>query len=438
MRKIGFGFLGLVLVGIIYYFTLGKTQLITEVKQQVSSELTLLQKEGFSVDNRKVQERQEYFELSLNDTQKALAFFNTHGVAMSANDIKALEGSKLGIGLQYLPDSYTSVAMDITPLTLPTKLTQNADASQKKSLEALQKLLDKKALQVHIAMNKLGNGFKGYLKDIDETIETQEKAHLTLHALSFEGTLEKGRLHSFTQKLQDLTLSISQEFNTTLTDLVNTYENSGKGYKNSYTFASLKLSADHNNIEIKDVTMESISSIENKLASIEVINQSNQIEVLVKNKHYLLDDVNFTSLAKNLDISAFEKLQTIDPENKEEINKVITQLLSKGVAFSIPTLSVGHLTLEKERLEGFDINAHFNIDKNIPIATLQNNPMGTLPYIDANLKIALSPSLMSYIIKDPKAMLAMMMFQPKNINGKKVYQVEIKDGKALLNGKPIF
>ena len=69
------------------------------------------------------------------------------------------------------------------------------------------------------------------------------------------------------------------------------------------------------------------------------------------------------------------------------------------------------------------------------LAALEQSPMAAIGAMDANLHLTLSNQLLELIAKQPQAMLVMMLFQPKDVNGQKVYKVELKDGTLSVNGK---
>ena len=93
---------------------------------------------------------------------------------------------------------------------------------------------------------------------------------------------------------------------------------------------------------------------------------------------------------------------------------------------------------ENQKLEGFKLSSSFDIDKTLDLATLKQNPMAAIGAMDASLHLILSNQLLELIAKRPQAMLVMMLFQPKDINGQKVYKVELKDGKLTVNGTPMM
>ena len=89
-------------------------------------------------------------------------------------------------------------------------------------------------------------------------------------------------------------------------------------------------------------------------------------------------------------------------------------------------------------MEGFHLNTSLRIDKSVNIVELQENPMLALNALTANLDLNLSKELYTFIKQQPEAMMPMMLFQPKEVNGKMVYTVELKDGSISVNNSPVM
>jgi len=79
----------------------------------------------------------------------------------------------------------------------------------------------------------------------------------------------------------------------------------------------------------------------------------------------------------------------------------------------------------------------FSINKGTDLAVLQQNPFAILSAVNTKTKIVLSDALFTLIAQQPQAMLLAMFIQPKIVNGKKVYEVELKDGKFSVNGSAL-
>ena len=63
-------------------------------------------------------------------------------------------------------------------------------------------LFTDKIFLVHIDINKMLNGFKGYVKDIDKTFEENgQQASLTMHSFVFSGDIKEEQITSIQQQL---------------------------------------------------------------------------------------------------------------------------------------------------------------------------------------------------------------------------------------------
>jgi len=194
MKKIGLGVLGVVAVAAIYYFTSGSEQLTLQMKEQVDAEIATLQTQGFTVEGREVSEKKEHFVISLNEPKKVATYLTAQGVQTSIKDIEALKGFKIGVDVNYLPDTYSAASFDMYPVTLPSTLTSAVmDEEEKKNLQQIKKMIEKKTFLVHLNVNKLGTGFKGYMKDINEVLKGKNPVTLTMTALNFTGDLKDDR-----------------------------------------------------------------------------------------------------------------------------------------------------------------------------------------------------------------------------------------------------
>jgi len=438
-KKLGLGFIGLIIVGAIYYFMAGSQQLTVQMKKQVNTELTSIQKEGFSVENRDIQKEKEHFVLSFDDTNKIAKFLTRQGLQLNVNDASFLKGFKLGIDVNYLADAYSAVAFDIYPLALPSLILSIAEDDKEKAI--LQKLLDKKTFLAHIAVNKLGTGFKGNMKDINEVLHGKQNVTLKMQGLTFSGDIKAQRISSIKEEVSTLSLLVDDDVAFTFSGVKSDYLITGKtpyDYRMNYSIDKMQAHASSKfNLLANDIVMHSDSTVKNGLASGSMQAKTKSMQVTTKAKTYLFDTFAFKTHAKGLDISAFEKLQEINVNNEQEVNALLQQMMSKGVSFEIPTFSVQNIEAEGQKLNGFDITAHVNLDKSFDITALQVNPMSALSSVDANLHLSLSKELFGLVAQVPQAMMALMLFQPKDENGKKVYNLELKDSKFTVNGMPV-
>ena len=439
MKKLGLGIIVLIVMGAIFYLTVGSTQLTTELKIQVNAQLSSLQKKGFSIQNREVKESQEHFTLSFDDPQKITHFLNKHGVQITLEDAKRFKGLTLGVDVHYLPDTYTSVSFDVYPIALPTVLISSAtNTEEKQVLAQVEKILEKKSLLMHVAINKLGTGFKGHMKDIDEILKGEKDIQLTLESLTFNGDLKDDAIYSVKQDLKTFSVKVPDEMFITFKDLTSDYKVTGKtsyDYHAQYNIANMTIDiAPDLNIVTKNMAVSSTSLVKDELVSGTMTSKVERVDLKDKGQAYALNTLVFDINAGNLDINAFEKLQQADVNDKKLMNDLMQQFFAKGVYFKIPAFSVETIENDGKKLKGFTINAKVNLDKSFDIMALDTNPMSVLSSVDANLNLNFSQDLLDIVAQQPQAMMTLMIFQPKDVNGTKVYELKLQDGKLTVNG----
>jgi len=442
MKKIGLGLGALIVAATVYYFTIGSGQIIEEIKSQVNTQLTTLETEGFTIEDRKVEEKKEHFVITFADTNKISSFLFRQGMQINAEDAKALKGLKIGVDTHYLPDAYSSVAFDMYPVALPEVLISSRP-EDKEVLADIKKMLKKKTFLVHVAIKKTGNAFKGHLNDINETMNEHDQAiELQLQSFKFAGDLKENSIHSIKQTLDNFSIFSKDEIKVALTNIASKYEVTGNtlyDYKTHYSVENIVIGIESNlDVTIKDVHVLSRSSVQNDIASGSIKTTVGHTHIADEKEPYNLENFVFEMKASNIDITAMEKLQKADLADEKVMNEILKQMFSKGVHFAISTLSLESIESDGQKIDGFDLNAQITLSKNFDLLSLEKNPLSALETVNADLKLLFSKELFELVSEQPQAMMALMMFQPKDENDKKVYKLQLKDGKFTVNDKPMM
>ena len=444
MRKLGLSLLTLIVVAAIYYFTSGSTQLALQMKEKVDAQIATLQNKGFVVTAKEIDTKKEHFVITMDDSEKIAAFLTAKGMQTTAKDLESLKGLKIGVDVEYLADAYSAVSFDMYLLSLPTSFSSaNVSEDDKKVLKQIEKMIEKKTFLLHLDVNKLGSSFKGYMKDIDEVIEDDKKVKLSMKSLKFTGDIDDNKLAGIKQTLKHI--AIQQEDNgldVKMDNLTSNYQVTGASnydYVTDYTVENISIFADDSfKMTMKNFTMDSTSKEKDGLLSVTANSTLDTIDFKDGQKSGSLKSLVFDIQANNFDIEALSKLETIDPNNEKELRSVAQQLISKGIQFSISNFSVKQIEVDKKKLDGFTLTSTFDIDKSLDLSSLEKNPMAAIGAMDANLKLTLSSQLFGLIAQQPQAVMAMMLFAPKDVNGKKVYKVELKNGKLTVNERPVM
>lgn len=443
MKKLSLAIFAIIIIAVIYYMTSGSTQLTSEMKAQVNSELTSLQTQGFSVQGREISEKKEHFVISFDEPEKIAAYFTQQGAQLTVEDAAVFKGLQIGVDLSYLADAYSGISFDLYPLSLPESITSSASTpDDKKILSQIEKMLEKKTFLIHCDINKMGTGFKGYMKDIEEVLKSDTNVKMVLNKLEFSGDIKEDRVQSFQQTLQSISIDTDDAFNFTLNGLKSNYRITGAtlyDYKTEYSIEKITMQEKGVMLFMADY-FEAMSDakVKDSLLNTTLKTKTKSIVITDKDNKIILDTFLFNMKAENLDIKALEALGKMDPNNEKEINAGLQKLLSHGVQLEIPEFSVAKIENLGQKMEGFHLSTLLHIDKSLNIAALQQNPLLALNTLNANLDLSLSNELFTLIGQQPQAVMVMMLLQPKNVNGKKVYKIELKGGRLTVNGSPVM
>lgn len=447
MKKTGLGIIAVIVVAILYYFTVGSAQVTEEMKMRVNTELNMIEKNGFTVDEREVKPKSEHFILTFDDPEKIVKFFKQQGTEMALEDAAALKGLQIGVDLQYLNDTYSALSVDMYPLNLPSAIsnTRDMDASDKVFIEQLNDMLGRKALLVHVDFNKVLSNFKGYVKDIHETFKVETVARIDLEGTTFEGTIKDDRITTLVQKIKSIHVQSGDELNIALSKLNSNYKLTGKTiYDSTYTYTidTVKITGKEESntfsISVHDIKGDNKTAVENDLASDKIKLTVAGIEMSDNQEKTKLMHTTFTFNVGNLDMNVLKKLEEVDINNEAEANRLVQELISKGITMEIPLFEVKKLKYKGQEIDGFSLTSSFKVNKTADLTAIQANPFAALNAVNTKTKIILSDALFTLIAQQPKAMMLAMIIQPQVINGKKVYELELKDGKLTVNGKPML
>ncbi|SFZ97534.1 hypothetical protein MNB_SV-5-1390 [hydrothermal vent metagenome] len=447
MKKSILGIVGIALIAIIYYFTSGSEQLTKDMKERVNTELTMLQKSGFAIQNRDIKKSEEHFVILFDDSKKMMSFFKKQGSKVNIEDMEELKGLKLGVDLKYLNDTYSALSADIYPLNLPDSISDEKDLTEKDKqvIKQIDEMLARKALLIHVDFNKLLSSFKGYIKDIDETFKLESNTKINIDGMTFEGTIKDDKVNSIIQKIKNVKVQSDDNLTLSLKELSSDYTLTGKTiYDTTYNYRVKQISAigkDGSNsysMNITDIKGDNITQVIDSLASNKMSFSVGDIEAVNNDNIVKFADTIFSFNIDRLDINALKSLENVDVENEAEVNKLIQQLISKGVTMEIPKFEVKKIEYLGEKMDGFSISSTFKVKDTANIMDIQKNPFTALQAIDIETKLILSDTLYTFIAKQPQAMMLVMIAQPKIINGKKVYELELKDGKFSINGKSMM
>ena len=424
-----------------YYFTFGSQKITDELKAQVELQLQTLQKNGFAVEDRKIETKQEHFVLHYADPVKIGHYFRSKNIDLSNEDAEAFKGLKLGIDLSYLDGTYSAVSADLYPVAFPLSTLQEATPGEKIMMK---KIIQEKIFLAHIDINKLFTAFKGYLKDIDTTFESEDPVTLVSKGFEFDGTYDEQFLTSSSNTIKQLSIATRSGTKFVLDKLEGEYEQEGK---NRYDFTSkhevgklLFRDEIDRGITLKKLTFKASGKAEKGLASSHFTFKLKSADINDALGKHLVEDLTSKASLKNISIAALDKMEQLDPNDDEGFNTAFKELLAEGI-----TLKVDEFSAKKVReadkgkmVDGFDMNALVKIDKVTNFKQLEENPFALLNIIDATMHLEFSNELYLVLQKRPELAIAMILFTPVSKGDKMLFDIEYKDGALKINGQPVL
>ncbi len=442
MKKFLLLFGGLVALALLYYFTIGSRQLTLQIKEEIHKELVQMQQHGFGVTTETLSQEKERVTFTFQDPAKIAPYLQAQGVQLSQADLEPLKGMKMGTNISYNPNAYSAVSFALYPLLLPSKL-KPQDKEEQQIYQELQRLFDNKSLMVYVDVNKLGNGFKGYMKDINETLQLDAPLHLEMHQLTFQGELQHNTLSSLTQKLKKLSLQREDKMLTVdVQNLQSSYQTTGTSsyaYDASYRVEHLSMQiADAFMWKATDVRLNSASTVADQLASLDTKMYIEQIDSKEFQQSYRLKQTTLHLKADNFHVGAMQQLENSDPNDQEALEASLKELLSHGIRLEVPAFETKEIEIDNNKMEGFLLTGSFHINKDINITQIQQNPLALTKAMNASLNLSLSNALFAHIAQQPQVMMALMLFPPKDAHGKKIYELLLEDDILTLNGQPLF
>jgi len=427
--------IGLITVAL-FFFSGGEKKLIQEAKKQLSQELQVLSQHGFEVKTLTNKEKEDHFILSIHDPQKVAAYLTMLGNETSAEDIAPFKGTAFGADVHYLKDTYSAISTDIYPVTLPARTYERLDKTLQ---QHIQRMIKNKKLLVHIDVAKDFQHFKGYLKDINETLRTADDSlHLQTKGWRFSAQTDQGRITQIHQEIQQLLLSDAHGINTSLEQIESLHQFIGPtlyDINTTYRIGRIHLKQEgFFSGELDDITLASSNRVLNGLLHSKFLAMVQRLKTIIGTHTLEAKALQWDMAVDNIDIATLEKLQQIDPTQKQKIQEAFSQLLAKDIRLTIDHISVLEVIEDNRSMGGMQLKAALGIDKQADLYRLVENPLLLLRVIDADISLNISDAIFARITKDPRAMLVMMFLPPQGNNGQKRYTIIIKKGKTTING----
>ncbi len=449
MKKVGFGLVGLMVLATLYYFTLGSTQIIEEMKKEINKEIQILKVSGFTIDDREVKEKREQFTITLEDTPKVAQHLAQQNMGVTP-DIEMLKGLKIGIEITYLPTAFDAIAIKMTPLNLPTNFYTLVDPIQKSSLQQLEKMIEQKVFVAHVKINRSLSDFTGHFNDIDQKILGEGNLSvLSSQGFTFKGTIEDEQIKSVTQVLKRLSYRIENELQIELLNLKSTLVTSMESNQThvDYSIESLEFSAENREkfyLFANNIIGTSKDTLQQKLLNNQRQFEIAELNISIEKEQHIFQKIQLNTAMNNINIEAIEKFNRLSSQNlgaSEQMKKmmpILKEITDSDSSIDISKFSIDTIVSQGKVYNGFKLKALGSINKAFDWNEIEKSPFALLGLFNVKANLEVSNEIMATIAQDPKAMMFMLMVQPKDNNGTKIFDVEYHQGSLKVNGKPFM
>lgn len=444
MKKIGLGIGIAVLIILAVIFSLKDTEKkqvieLGQLQEKVTQQLSQMQANGFTVDDRQMQKEKEHFFITIVEPEPASAYLTQRGLRITPEEAEELKDLKFSVDLLYLDNIFS---LDIYPVALPPYL-KNVIAKENEAnvLAQLEELIKRKVFFMHIELDHEGTTFKGHIKDIDETLQDEKAVKMQLLGLHFSGNIKGEKIVKFKQTFKRAHLYISGEVDETISGLKSSYAITGPttyDYTSEYTIDQIKSAEDPDNTLLaENLTVHSTSKAHNGLAR-------ETLKANIKNADILFEKekIGFKALVldmniSNIDVAGLDTLQTIDRKKEKEVDSLIETFVAKNMHLTISNLSAQDVVLRGKELGGFNLNADLDIDQSLDIYRFNIQPKHAAKKMNGDIHLSISKEILTMLKEDPEFMILYMMYRPKRELGQRIYDIKIGDGEIKINGKEV-
>jgi len=441
MKKIGIVAIAIVAVIGIYYITIGSTQIVEQMKQEINSEVTQLQKVGFNIKDREVKEKKEHFTVAFDDSKKITNYLKGENLDINNRDVEFLKGGEFGIDIEYLPTAKDAIAVEIYPTKLPLSMYKELGKENNKTIKNIEQMIKDKLFLVHLNINKLSNAFDGYIKDID-------KDGFISRGFKFDGKIDNNEVTNVKQSLELISYSMGKELDMNIsafkTDISNITNDS---ISVDYNIKSIRFKSEENqSILLIADNIDGILSSDTKkgLYSEQSDFNISSIKYTENRKETLFQDFQLSTAVKNINEKALKKLQNFssekldDKETTKELTDILKKITTADSSIEISNIAIKSITTNGQKIDGFSINAFGKINRDFDWKQVDKNPMALLNLLNAKINIEASNDIVGMMASNPNMMMIMMLIQPMDKNGKKVFNIEFNKGSLKVNGKPLM
>ncbi len=440
------------------------------VKQTIENRLHTLSQYG--LEARLLKEKKSYlntqlhYSVTVSDEQKFLEYLQHYSSQQLPPYTKSLlDGVEFGVKIAYSNIPFSEkIAIDLYPVKLSESSMRELQAQNEELAKFAQELLDKRALQYHIDYDIVSAEFRGYMKDLSQTLklDRNESMHVEFSGVRASGkgmllapdTLQSHVEH-FTLKIEDTNSSMEVIFEKLNT--MTTFE-SETTYVTTMNVANMKIDAKQT-VAVGDATKNADVAIVLKQLATELSSdtQANSAQLFGKmhfgslqidadSKHYIFKGFNYDFSLEELAKASYIKLHNIikkassssqlTPKQENMIEEEVVKILANGLHAKIADLSLQELSLPSSKnVPGFSAMMDLRIHKDPTLLQrYKKDPDALVKNIQIDATLRLSKPFYA-LLNDVYPVELMFGQYKQEQNDRVVFVITFKEGVTKINQK---
>ncbi len=450
----------IVIVGIVAILPIVGNSLAQNILKERVDTLT---SNGLSLKNATTESSylntKKHYEFLLSDAPKFIEYINQYSNAQLPPYVDAMIGGVvIGVDIEYSNFPLSSkVLVDIYPLSLSTAMMDELKKEDTNFYKYVKNLLESKGVLYHMNYYISDELFDGFIKNIDEKylFDNGTKINFKITDATYYGQGPLIAPKDLQAHILDINLKVdtpddSIVFNMHDLSSASTFD-SQSTYASSVTIKNFLVLIKETNSGKTDVSVDNMkfnvsSNTQGKKAEFYAKSSLGELKINSQFSNIVASGFNYDISLDGVEKDSYEEFRKLtshmnasnSPKFEQELQDIVTKVVSKGLTLSIADLSVKSIGVEnKKPIDGFSIMAKLTIDEDVDLAKkLKTSPMSLAKNVKLTSTMKFSKDFYALINKEAPATVLAGGFA-KEVGNDIIFEIKLIDGNLSINDKVI-
>lgn len=401
----------------------------------------------------------KHYEFLLSDAPKFIKYINHYSEAQIAPYTDALvSGATVGVDIEYSNFPFSSkVAIDIYPLSLPTKMMNELRTEDMNFYIYIDKLFKNRGILYHINYYISDGFFNGYIKNIDEEymFDNGTKMILKLQDATYYGEGSLIAPKNLQTSISEIIVNINESGENIVFEMhdltsASTFE-SQSTYAAGAAMKSMLITASNKKSEKLEANFDNFkvnisSNTQGKKAEFYTKSSLEELKINSSNLNITASGFNYDISLEDIDKDSYEEFMKFTSQAKSNnsaefetrLQETMIKLLSKGLSLSVADLSLEKIVLkDKKIIDGFSVMARIVLNEDADLAKkLKTSSKSLVNNINLSSTIKFSKEL--YLLMNKEAPVTGMANPLAKEDGNNlIFEIKLNNSKLTINDKEI-